>query len=101
VEITFIEPDLCALCNSKAALARCWGPERGALVAQRLAELHALDRLADLKDLAHIDVTAGENGTVISAGGQLVIVVEATPGGATGDLETLKVLAIEDREEER
>jgi len=97
LEITFIRPELCALCSSKAALARRWGPERGAVVAQRLAELQALDRLADLEHLAHVDVADGEAGAAISAGDDVVIIVEATARPQGPDLENLTVLAVEER----
>lgn len=96
MEINFIRSDLGALCNSKAALASRWGPDRGALVAQRLAELQAFDRLADLEHLAHVDVASSEDGTIISAARDIVILVEATPGRSR-DLESITVLAVEER----
>jgi hypothetical protein len=98
VEIEFIGRDLHELCNAKAALVRRWGPERAALVAQRLAELQALDRLADLAHLPHIPVSDGEEGTEIDTGADVVLVVAAASDGQSAEREKLTVLAIEDRE---
>jgi hypothetical protein len=100
VEIEFIGRDLRALCNNKAALARRWGAERGALVAQRLAELHALDRLADLSCLPHIHVEDRGDKTTVSVGTDLALVVTAGRAAGGSTLETLMVHAVQDQSEE-
>jgi hypothetical protein len=99
VEIRFAHRELGSLCNSKTALMRRWGPERGAVVAQRLAELQALDRLADLAHLPHIEVAPGADGTAAAAGADLVIIVKQRASRPTAP-ERLTVLAVEERREE-
>lgn len=84
------------MCNSKPALVRRWGSERGAVVAQRLSELHALDRLADLQSLPHIDVKHGRKRISVSAGPDLAIVVREE----AAEPVRLLVLAIEERREQ-
>jgi hypothetical protein len=102
VDIHFSCPDLRALCNNKAALARRWGIRRGSLVAQRLAELQAIDSLEDLQHLRHINVTTGVRGTRISASDDLAILVAAgTSEGGEVVLQRLTVLAIEELKERR
>lgn len=81
------------MCNSKAALMRRWGSERGSVLAQRLSELHALDRLADLEHLPHIEVDRGPGGASIAAGTDLAIVVREECSSPV----RLVVLAVEDR----
>ena len=97
MDIDFSCPDLRAVCNSKAALERRWGLRRGDLLAQRLAELQAIDCLEDLQHLPHINVMKDSSGTRISAGGDLVIVAAAAKReGRAVSLQRLTVLAIED-----
>ena len=99
MEIEFIGRDLRALCNSKAALVQRWGPERGALIAQRLAGLHALDRMSDLEHLAHIEVEEGADATAVYAGADVAIIAESKGSGRRPAQEKLTVLAVEERGE--
>jgi hypothetical protein len=96
VEIRFAREELGSVCNSKAALMRRWGPERGAVVAQRLSELHALDRLADLEYLPHIEAELGRRRNSVAAGPDLAIIVREEASSPV----RLVVLAIEDRREQ-
>lgn len=96
MEIRFAREELGSVCNSKPAITRRWGPERGAVVAQRLSELHALDRLADLEYLPHVEVEFGRRRTSVAAGLDLVIVVREEAASPA----RLLVLAIEDRREQ-
>jgi hypothetical protein len=96
VEIRFAREELGSVCNSKAALMRRWGSKRGAGVAQRLSELHALDRLADLEYLPHIEVEPGRRRTSVAAGPDLAIIVREEAASPV----RLVVLAIEERREQ-
>ncbi|HEY1334658.1 MAG TPA: hypothetical protein VGF31_10415 [Myxococcaceae bacterium] len=96
MEIRFAREELGSVCNSKAALMRRWGSERGAVVAQRLSELHALDRLADLKHLPHIEVRRARRRTSIAAGPDLAIIVREEAASPA----RLVVLAVQDRKEQ-
>ncbi len=96
MEIRFDREELGSVCNSKAALMRRWGSERGAVVAQRLSELHALDRLADLEYLPHIDAEPRRRRTSVAAGPDLAIIVREEAASPV----RLVVLAVEEREEQ-
>lgn len=98
MDIYFASRALGEECNSKAALARRWGSERGALVEQRLTELQALDCLDDYVDLPHVRATATSQSTALRAAEGLAIVVVASDGVA--DVQRLTVLAVEERAEE-
>lgn len=98
MDIYFASRALGEQCNSKAALARRWGPERGALVEQQLTELQALDRLEDYVGLPHVRASSTRETTTLHAGENLVIVLIASEGPA--ETQRLTVIAIEERAEE-
>lgn len=99
MDIYFASGALGAECNSKAALARRWGPERGALVEQQLTELQALDCLDDYLGLPHVEASSAQKGTALRAARDLVIVVRAEDEGAA-ETQRLTVVAVEERAEE-
>src|SRR4051812_1581629 len=80
MEILFRRPELHSLCNSRAALERRWGRERAALLAQRLHELAALDCLADLDHLPHVNVETRAKRVRVVADGTLHVVLTAADG---------------------
>jgi hypothetical protein len=99
MDIYFANSALGAECNSKAALARRWGPERGVLVEQQLTELQALDCLDDYLGLPHVEARATRQMTTLRTARDLVIVVRADQE-ATTETQRLTVVAVEERAEE-
>lgn len=80
MEIQFRRPELHALCNSGAQLARRWGRETSELIAQRLHEIAALDSLADLNELPHIAIEPHGSGLQVAVDESIVITLGARDG---------------------
>jgi hypothetical protein len=97
MDIYFADRALGEECNSKAALARRWGRERGALVEQQLTELQALDCLDDYVALPHVRSMSSAEITTLRTAEELVTVVIASDG--LQDTQRLTVVAVEERAE--
>lgn len=80
MEIQFRRPELHALCNSGAQLARRWDGETSELVAQRLHEIAALDSLADLYELPHIAIAPDGTRLQVAVDNSIVITLGACDG---------------------
>jgi hypothetical protein len=80
MEIQFRRPELHALCNSRAQLARGWGRETSELIAQRLHEIAALDCLADLYELPHILIEPHASRLQVAVNNSIVITLGACDG---------------------
>ena len=95
MEIRFERHDHRHLCNSRAALAGRWGAGRAALLEQRLQELDAVDCLADLDTLPHVEVR--DDGTRLHVGvdGGLDLLLRAEDGrNPSGDLAWTEVTVV-------
>lgn len=106
MEIQFRRPELHALCNSGARLARRWGRETSELVAQRLHEIAALDCLADLCELPHIAIAPDGTRLRLAVDESLVITLGACDGErslARRDPAEITAVVIEeiDREDQK
>jgi hypothetical protein len=81
LDISFRNESLQALCNSKAALRRTFGPKRGRMVAQRLQELEALDCLAGVRHLPHVHVSVDDKVSVVAVRVDDGLDVHVVPSG--------------------
>lgn len=99
MEIYFSRRELQALCNSKAALVRRWGDDRAGLVAQRLHELAALDCLADVDHLPHVDVQRHGRSIHVSVDDAVricLLAVDGHPALTRSDLTAVAEIVIDD-----
>jgi hypothetical protein len=78
VDLVFPTAEMAAACNSKERLRGRYGEATGAVIAQRLAELHAVECLADAADLPQIDISRDGPDVLIDAGGAAQL--RARPG---------------------
>jgi len=87
VEIRFQRHDHRRLCNSRAAMAGRWEAGRAALLEQRLHELDAVDCLADLDTLPHVEVRDDGERLHVGVDGGLDLVLRPEDGrNPSGDL---------------
>ena len=86
VQVSFADPQMAALCNSKRRLTARWGGEAFLLVGRHLEELAAVD-WADVVDLptAVVEPGDGEAVTIVFDRGKLTITAEPTKGSETTD----------------
>lgn len=80
MEIRFERHEHRRLCDSRAAMARRWGTGRASLVEQRLQEMDAVDCLADLDTLPHIDVHSDGLRLQVSVDDGLVLLLRPDDG---------------------
>ncbi|MGH2724366.1 MAG: hypothetical protein ACRDI0_08905 [Actinomycetota bacterium] len=61
MDLLFATPELQRLCTEQVAMIDRWGTGGAAVVGQRLQEVEAADRLADLRLLPHLRVVADDD----------------------------------------
>src|SRR5438270_11410062 len=57
MDVQFEDADLYRTCNRRLAMARRWGDDAATAIGQHLQELEAVETLADMAQLPHIQVT--------------------------------------------
>lgn len=78
MDLRFATSEMASACNSLQRLAVSYGESAGTAVAQRLAELHAVESLADAAELPQLDISRDGSDVLIDAGG--VAQLRARPG---------------------
>lgn len=95
MDLAFESQPLRRLCNESVAMTARWGEDGARFVAQALHELDAVETLADLAALPHVDVRADSASevTVDSAGGVRIVLRSDDDDGAP-DRRPLEIRAV-------
>lgn len=82
MDLLFSTSELANACNRLSAMRRRFGEPVAAAVAQQLAELHAVDCLADAAALPHLQISRDGSDVLIEPFGLLFL--RARPGPGSG-----------------
>lgn len=66
MDLLFKSPDLQTACSGRRAMTERWGRARADLIAQRLQELDAVERLGDLALLPYLRLVPAGDGRVVT-----------------------------------
>jgi hypothetical protein len=69
MDLEFTSADLRHVCSRRRAMIERWGPAHTDLIAQRLQELDAVERLGDLELLPYLRLAPGRGGRVVTVHG--------------------------------